>query len=714
MATSTTTDDDTVEYDENGDPIKKKASTVATQDASDSDSTVALSDEALSGGAATDTSKTASDGTDTTQANTDVLAAAQNSVLDTGTDETELQKATDASTLNWVNNPEGDYDPDAYRQAQLDAANADYAKTFEALRQQYGNTSGSGLTQATMLSNALQHNTDMQSLESDINTENYNKYIDSLSKSIAAGESVSKNDADIYSEAIGNLSTVRSMDEGEREQDTAYTYSEDLAAQGFDYDTQLAAQQQGYDLETLSTTYGYDTAKMILQSNLDTESQTTLKELQAKIDSDTLMTTEDFTATQNELDRELELAKQKNDEDSTTALTELKAQLDQTAQDKQNEYETTLTQATQAWTTNERISTEDYEAQQNALQIAADAAAKDKDIAEQKYVADQQTALELQLKTQDMAQEEKMAYINAEIAEAKANNDTAREEAVIAYQTTQDITELAAKSGYDTAAAKLQAQLDEAVANNNAANTLALTKVQNEFTASEAEKDRVLKEQEIALEGKTIELNGQELTFNELETAITDGQISSDAATELLQSTCESYGISIEPADEDAAKKQVDKDYETQLEEYLTTHPKYATTDANGDTTLSDEGVAAYNAYVNSTVYGTDGTASDTITKIESGEVSVNTLRGTSGTTKYSDLLGAAKVVKDQTNTSASFLDGIPDKGTLVNIDGKLYQVGSSGTLRKDGRDGIEFYWVTDVNTGKQMKYIASIYGLQG
>jgi hypothetical protein len=116
-----------------------------------------------------------------------------------------LQTATTKASLDWLNNPMGDFDPAKNKQQQLEKSNSDWAKTYEQQRQNYGNVAGSGLLQENMLQNALNHNVDQSALESNIDKENYDKYIQAMTGSIGAGNTTGTTNENIFSNRLSNI-----------------------------------------------------------------------------------------------------------------------------------------------------------------------------------------------------------------------------------------------------------------------------------------------------------------------------------------------------------------------------------------------------------------------------------------------------------------------------------------------------------------------------
>jgi hypothetical protein len=241
------------------------------------------------------------------------------------------------------------------------------------------------------------------------------------------------------------------------------------------------------------------------------------------------------------------------------------------------------------------------------------------------------------------------------------------------------------------------------------------------FDATEAAKDRSIAQQKADFEGKMIDSEIGAKTFEEIESAVAAGQIAPDAAAAAVQSAAKQYGITIQAPDPLAAQKKADADFADQLHTYGLTHPDSVVKDAKGNTTLKPEAVKAYTNFVSSTIYGTDGTPEDTLAKVASGEVGLETLRGKSSTEAYKGTLDAATkfdITGTSNNDNAQFKQQIPASGSLININGTLYQVGGTGATRTKSDNnrtvnGVQFFWVTDANTGVTHK-LDAVNGITG
>lgn len=343
-------------------------------------STVALSKEALGGAAA----QTPVQPPNVTAGNTAILAKAQSDVLNQPA-VTPLAAKTEQVTMDWLNKPQGEFDPNKYKQQRMEKAQSDWANAFEAQRQQYGNISGSGLLQQNMLQNALQHNVDQAALESNIDQENYQRYVDSLGKAIAAGQTGTQQSENVFSQRLANLGNVRAMAEGEA--------SRQVAKEESALDRALKVSMQGTDIQ----------------------GQKDITELQGKIQSGQQVDAREFQAAQSALDRAQQLAVQRNDVQAQKDITALKAQLDQQAATIQRQFESgenALNRAQQLTVLKEdqigqralaelqgkiqsgqQLSERDFKASQSALDRAQQMAIQSNDIKAQKDVLNMQAEI---------------------------------------------------------------------------------------------------------------------------------------------------------------------------------------------------------------------------------------------------------------------------------------------------------------------------------
>ncbi len=494
----------------------------------------------------------------------------------------------------------------------------------------------------------------------------------------------------------------------------------------------------------------------------DAVSQANLMKLKYNLDTNTLMKQQDFQATQNDLNRKLEESIKKGDWQSAVELTQLKGAIDAQAQEKQLEFSRDERIATQAYATDTRISTQDFEGamkyydrqtklisdaaafqQQKELQVtdiqakmaelnatfqnsaktATDqhafeiqksqleykfqAAMQSSQQTAQKELVAQKALLDLKMQTQQMDDATKKMYLGAQLDEAKAQNDVKRQTAILNMQYSQDLSKINKEQGFTQANMYLQQQLNAALKAQDNVQANYILQKQQQFLASEAVKDRALDQQKIALEGRSIDIQGQQVSYDQLQEAVKNGQIAPDAANDFLQAAMTKYGIKIEPPDELAAQREADRAYNIQLYTYGKTHPDAVVTDANGNAMLKPEAIQAYNDFVNGATYGGTGDIKDTVAKIETGEIPITALHDVALTNpqKYSALIGAtAPFDYAGSGVNKVFNNGVPAANSLVTMNNRVYQVGDGtmGTIH-----GNQFFWVKDIDTGELKKVIA-------
>jgi hypothetical protein len=244
------------QVDAYGNPIQQQ------QPLQDPNSTqpVQLTNQAMTGAAASQEQSTPQS---VQQGNLNLIGQAQTSASQQTGQPTQLQQATTNQALNYVQNPMGSYNPAAVKQAALDKGSSDWGNAFEATRQQYGNVSGSGLTQQNMLNNVLQHNLSQEELGAQMDQQNYQVYADAMSKSLAGANAVTGENANVYAQYLNNLGNVNAMSEK--------AISDQLAQKGFDYQVIQNAYNNGtatlQDVQNFLSKAGIQTSANAQQAN---------------------------------------------------------------------------------------------------------------------------------------------------------------------------------------------------------------------------------------------------------------------------------------------------------------------------------------------------------------------------------------------------------------------------------------------------------------
>lgn len=696
---------------------------------------------------------------DTTTGNTSVLEKAQRDVLNQpGT--SALQDATTKQAMNWVNNPMGDFDPAKTKQAALEKSNADWANVFESQRQQYGNVSGSGLLQKNMLQNALQHNVDQQAYEGQLDTENYNRYVDSLGKSIGTAQSVNQGNENIFSQRLGNLGTVRGMAEGERNQTTGFQENVALTNLGFDHATQLAAQQHGFDLEKMNTQYGHDIAmlmanqdwqgaqnkmaqdfQMAMQSNdinavsanidkqiafdkwrqengqeftaeqnamnralemslktMDVQGQSDLMNLKAKLDMNQLVAAKDFDAVQAALDRAQQSAMLDKTGAQQKELVKLQAEVDKAKQEAQNKFADSQRIATQSWQTGEAVRGEDAAKAAQYFDWQQKNLAQANDLEGQKALATLKNSFDLNIKTQDMAHDEKMLYLKNQYDEAMAQNDLQRQKSILNFTYTQDIAKMALEQGYETAKITMQGDIQKALQQGDFAHAEAMQQALFAQQTKENAADRSIDQARVALEAKGLNMQQVEADYAKLESQVQAGLLNPSVLTDFVNKTLSTSGVVLTPPDPLAAQKEADKEFAGLQQEYARTHPGAIGPDGK----MTPEALKDFNEFVNKTMYGEGTTGSEEATT----QKGIDALNDPAA---YQALLNdpTVKEWKPEMSYNSGGFWGVdsrsfvnaPSKGSLIKYGGTAYEVISDVAMETSGENA-QFFTVKNLKDG--------------
>lgn len=376
---------------------------------------------------------------------------------------------------------------------------------------------------------------------------------------------------------------------------------------GYNQDIQKMAINQGYDLQKMDKAFGNDITKLVTASQLDTQSKSTLMQLQDKIDTKQLLTKLDFEGTQNDLERQLKLAMQKNDATNIENLTRLKSQLDMLAQDKQNQFIDSQRVATQAYNTSERLSTQDFEKAAQYYDWAQRNAQQANDIQAQKDIQTMQGNLQLKMQTNDMNHDEAMTYLKYQLDDAMANGNAERQKQILDYTYNQDLGRMNAELGNDLAKINYQGNIQQALQAGEFGHAEAMQTALLQSQAQQAELNRGIQRLEISMQQQGIDLNRQQSAWDNLKEGVASGSINPEALTEFLQGIGAQTGITIEPTDPLAAYQEAQKQMTGLKQQFGMTHPEYVANASTGE--LTPEGAAAFNSFYNQSMFGEDENA---------------------------------------------------------------------------------------------------------
>ncbi len=526
----------------------------------------------------------------TVQGNDTVIQTAQQSALAAQNKPNETMGLVQQGVQGLLKNPLG-YDQKKYQQNQLEQYDRNRASAMKAYQQSTADVANTGVNAEKAYNFAMQGAQGRSDLENQLTMEQAAKEREAMLSAISAGQGVTQTQSGLDEAAFNRLIGARGAAEGERAQ-TA----------GFGQDIQKMAIAQGYDLAKLDKAFGNEMAQMVAASNLDTAAKTTLMNLQDQIDTGRLLKTQDFEAIQNDIARQHQIALQKGDQTGAQALETLRGQINAKAQEAQNVYNSAERVATQSWQTGERISEQDFQAATNYFNQAQENARQLNDLEGEKIITEMKGKLDLQMQTQEMGQQEKMAFIGAQIAEAAAGNDYGRQKMLISFQTTQELEKMAAAGDIDAARMNLQAQIDDSLAQKDYVRTDALQTSRMVFEGNEKAKDRALDEYRISLEEKSQKVA-------ELFQAYDAGAISLDSIMNLVKPFAKDMGITVTAPDPMATEKEIIKEFNQTKLQFALTHPEFAVTVEGQITGLnnSSEAQKAFNDFMNKTYYGTTG-----------------------------------------------------------------------------------------------------------
>ena len=742
--------------------------TLPQQDPNKQNSTVKLSDAAMSGAAAPAPAIAPTD-EGVAQGNTQVLAKAQTDVL--GQPQTSaLQDAMTQQALNWVNDPTQGYDPAKYKQGRMEKAQNDWANTYEGLRQQYGNVSGSGLLQQNMLQNALNHNVDMNNLESTTDQENYNRQIDALGKSSANAQSVNQGNENVFTQRLGNLNTVRGMAEGQETRTAAqqqqqsdqdfrmkYLGADQAGSQALaELQGKIATGAQMTALDFQASQNALDRAqKEALQKgdiagqqailaqkavidkqaqeadqafkmkylSADQAGQQDLTKLTEELRKGTLLSQQDFQASQSALDRALETAKQTNDIAAQKDILNQKASLDAQAQKAQNDFADSQRVANQLYDTTKTKTQQDFDKAAQYYDYQMKQAMQSNDITAQTALATMKAANDLAMQTNGMTHDETMAKLTADLNEAKANNDVGRQKDILTYSANLDAAKLEKEFGHEEAMKSLDNAYAVALQNNDFTHAEALQTAR--ITADMQQQDKTLERQDrqIALQERGMTNEEAKQKLDALDAAVAAGVADPSTVGDWLKS----QGIDYKEPDPLATQKAAIAKNDAMVATWGLTHPDNVTTDASGKMVLKTvdangkpdtTSAQAYNDFVN-------GAMGEKTFDIATVKADPSLATGGASATGTPDAQAAYNTLKANavpwipTTSLANTKNGgknlvissVPANGTPIIVNGKVYiSSGSKGgehTLTGSVGSSYEYLIATDPNTGTPVKITA-------
>ena len=401
------------------------------------------------------------------------------------------------------------------------------------------------------------------------------------------------------------------------------------------------------------------TQQLLVQSN-DIAGQKDITTLQGQIKAGEMLAQNDFSAAQAALDRAQQTALQSGDIAGQKEITTLKASLDAAAQKAQNDFATATREATQDWQTGKRIDTQNYDRQVKALDRAQQMAMQSKDIAAQKAIEDNKAKLQLQMQTNEMNQQEKMAYLDSQLADARAQNDVGRQMTIIGFQTSQDMYKIQQSQGFEAAQKEADRRFQHAAQVRDITAQKALQMNQLAFQREELAQQKVLADAENQMKDKGLNATILEQQYNQIKDAS-----GPDAAAAFLKTELGKQGITVQAPDPLATQKAIQADYDAQAMQYAMTHPEYLVTNSDGSIGLTDAGKQAFYGWYNENIYGNSN-----VDKYLSGDLPISNLQG-----------GTSDDYRALVNRSMEYYVNAPiTTGAFVRMGDELWQKQEDGT----------------------------------
>lgn len=517
-----------------------------------------------------------------------------------------LQTAITQSAQNLLANPTAGFDTEAYKQGQLSAYDLQQAQAYEALRQKNADIAGTGLWQKESLANQVESLRNRGELARTIDYENRDYTTDATIKALTASMQAEGLSQDTINNAIKNLISTYEATGIERQGQL------DIQLANMDAATkkELMQLQASIDSQTLQKTQDFTAAEsalerasqVALQKN-DIEATKAIEQMKENLQLLMQKNEQSYNTSERVASQLYNTSERLDTQSYETTKINLEAQLQEKAavakyyrdldmQSKEFDQEKTMAQIAadldEAKANKDYTRTEALTKLQSALEQGRqdDAQEAQKELvaienANEQLLQDKQSALELKMQTQDFSQEEKMAYLNAQLEDAKANKDVARQKDIIKFQTGEELTTMAAENGYDTALAELNNKLQLALQNDDQAATEALQETKLNFEAEQAAQDRLLEKARIDLQAKGVDMQLVDQQYNQIQGLVDQGILPNEALYEFIDQTLTKNGVDTSGDayqlvdSQKAAQEALLSEYKLQQQQFIISHPEY-------------------------------------------------------------------------------------------------------------------------------------------
>lgn len=508
-------------------------------------------------------------------------------------------------------------------------------------------------------------------------------------------------------------------------------------------------------------------------AHLEIDAQREFIDLKSKIDKDMLLTEQDFSGGQAALDRAMEQALTDKNIQAQFDLQSAQNEFNALMQANEFKYKEAERVATQAWKTGERISEQQWKTSTQYLDQQHQLAMQNNDIVAQKDIEQMKADLELHLLTQNMEHQEKMQYMdqiytqsNMKLQSQLKKGETLQEHQLAIEQMEKQsgltIEEMAEQSKLDTtmqqklmglgfSQEKILQELQFKQELNNQKqiathmHTLEMEKIESEQGHEEA-MAYINKNIEIALKGQDfmhakalqklqfeneykmhldnmhiqelqLELEKQNIDFQQIQQAIAAGQIAPEAAIDQLMAKLPpEVAANLKPPDPKATQDALTEDWLMAQYQFALSHSdgKEAVAEFSDDGQfigLKDDYMQQFNDYYNETQgMPVDTPDKELLNEIMDGEKSAIDYFSDKSTSDpmYKSLLEhnstkefSTKITKvGWASTARDIYANMPPVGGFVKHDGALFQLSTKET---DDEGGVDWkkYKITSVLTGE-------------
>lgn len=508
-------------------------------------------------------------------ANDQVMNAAQNKAVSGAPN--DLMNNVVAQTQNLVKDPNLGRNYEAEKQLALEKQNRNMNQQLETLRQQTAPTAYTGQNLRDLTNVAMQSVQQRADTARQWDMDQAKAEREAMIQAITAGQNVAQQQQGAFSEDLQNLLNTRGAYEGE------------------------ANRQQQNNM--LDKTFTQDIEKLKLSNQYDAAKQ----------------------AIDVQLQKELAAGNWQN----AITLTNMKGDIDKEIQAAQFQQQTSERIATQGWQTSERLGSEDAAKALQLIQAETQKALQTGDFEKARYLQDQDGLLKLKMQTNEMSANEKMAYLNNDLANAKANGDVDRQKLILSFQHAQEMDTLEKTQGHDTAMQYADQEFKRAMQNNDFIQAQEIQKNQIRSAAEENDKNRILEQAKIGLAAKGVNMDEIQRQYDLIQNEIDSGRAAPDAALKFLNQQLSGSGIQLTPLNASIeAKSALEEDYKQQQYQFALYHQNdgnFVYYDENNTLQLTPNGQREWLNYVNSILYNQKNSGNSTAGTNNNANKPVNT-----------------------------------------------------------------------------------------